>query len=466
MFERYALLAGGRVRRVGWPEGRFPLGAVLESVSSRTAAIAVVSPNNPTGGVVTGGELCQLLAELEGLDRAPMIIVDAAYAEFADEDLTPVALEHPGCVVLRSLSKAWGLAGLRVGYALGEAELLDRLRAVGPPYAVSGPSLALAAIALDETESSMRSAVERVRVERAELTQDLSRLGVHALLSQANFVLARPEDPGWLDDAFQGQGIAIRSWPRSSALAGWVRIGCPGEPSDFARLRHALWTSLRPEALLFDMDGVLADESESYRESILGTVRNWGVQCDHDSIVEIKATGGANNDWEVSHRLLRRAGLDVPLQEVIERFEAIYQGTPSQPGLRERETLIPPRELLERLSARLPLAIVTGRPRRDAERFLDRFSLRGLFAAVVTMEDAPLKPNPAPVKRALQTLDCERAWMIGDTPDDVRAARAAGVLPLGVLAPGATDALSFNALLDAGAARVLDTLSDVEVLLS
>ena len=75
---------------------------------------------------------------------------------------------------------------------------------------------------------------------------------------------------------------------------------------------------------------------------------------------------------------------------------------------------------------------------------------------VITMEDAPLKPDPAPVRRALEALGARRAWMIGDTPDDVRAARAAGVLPVGVIAPGSPIPSTTETLLGAGAAVVLD----------
>jgi HAD superfamily hydrolase (TIGR01549 family) len=105
-------------------------------------------------------------------------------------------------------------------------------------------------------------------------------------------------------------------------------------------------------------------------------------------------------------------------------------------SLREREVLIPRRELLEQLAARRPLAIVTGRPRAEAEWFLERAGVARLFATVVTMEDAPAKPNPAPVRLALERLGVRRAWMVGDTPDDMHAAAQAGVLPFAVAAPG------------------------------
>jgi phosphoglycolate phosphatase-like HAD superfamily hydrolase len=127
--------------------------------------------------------------------------------------------------------------------------------------------------------------------------------------------------------------------------------------------------------------------------------------------------------------------------------------------------LIVPRALLERLSKRWPLAVVTGRPREEARWFLEREGIADLFRAVVCMEDAARKPDPAPVRLALTRLGVRRAWMVGNTPDDVRAAAGANVVPLGVVAPGDDLSATAAALTDAGAARVLDELADLEELL-
>jgi histidinol-phosphate aminotransferase len=155
-------------------------------------------------------------------------------------------------------------------------------------------------------------------------------------------------------------------------------------------------------------------------------------------------------------------GVEAPLAEVTERFEARYQGSPGTPGLWERETLLVTREVLERLAARLPLAIVTGRPRGDAERFLAAQGVAELFRVVVTREDAALKPDPEPVRVALEGLGVENAWLLGDTPDDLRAARGAGVLALGVC--GSSEACR-SALVGAGAARVFRAASELEEVL-
>jgi HAD superfamily hydrolase (TIGR01548 family) len=210
---------------------------------------------------------------------------------------------------------------------------------------------------------------------------------------------------------------------------------------------------------------VLADVSGSYREAITGAAAMYGVTLTPDEIWAAKRRGNANNDWVLTRDLLRARGVDAPLQEVTDRFEALYQGTDEMPGLWANERLMVDREWLVRLAARRPLAIVTGRPRLDCERFLRQHDIADLFQAVVVMQDAPLKPDPAPVYLALRRLGVSRAWMLGDTPDDVRAARGAGVVPLGVVGPGESAEAARATLLNAGAARVLDRVEDLEALL-
>lgn len=221
--------------------------------------------------------------------------------------------------------------------------------------------------------------------------------------------------------------------------------------------------ALTPEAILFDLDGVLADVSRSYREAIRATAATFGVELSAADIAARKAAGNANDDWVVTAELIAGAGQSVPLSEVTERFELLYQGTERDSGLRELETLTVPVEWLASLAARLPLAIVTGRPRADAERFLDRFGIRQFFTVVITREDGPLKPNPAPVRLALTQLGVQRAWFLGDTPDDVVSALAAAVIPIGVVAPGepSVDAAR-ETLLRAGAARVLNSPMELD----
>ncbi len=462
MIGRYATLAGGDIVTTVWDSGAYPTEAVLDLVTRRTRMIAVVSPNNPTGAVASADDLVRLS---EGASDA-VILVDLAYTEFADQDLTETALALPNTVVIRTFSKAYGLAGLRVGYAVGSERVARALRASGPPYPVSALSMAAAMEALQSEQANVRRAVARVRLERNRLEALLVDLGASPQSSQANFVLSEFPDADWAWDALAGLGIGVRRFGAESELHRSLRITCPGDHDSFDRLCRGLRSALRPDALLFDMDGVIADVSMSYRRAIEITAASFGVQVSQSDIARAKAQGDANNDWVLTHRLVTMTGRSASLDEVTSRFESMYQGSADAPGLWTVESLIPDPALFERLSRRTRLGIVTGRPRRDAERFLRHFGLDSRFDVMVCMEDGAPKPDAAPIRYALRRLGVATAWMIGDTPDDIVSARAAGVVPIGIVAPGHGAESQRCGLKRAGAARVIAQLSDLERLLS
>lgn len=456
--------AGATIRRVRWERGEFPVEEFLRSIDAETGLVAMVSPNNPTGtsipfdAVRAVAERCAALGSL--------LLLDLAYTEFADTDPTPRALRLPNTAIVRTLSKAWGLAGCRVGFVLAEERVVRACRAAGAPFAVGGPSIVAADAALRARRfRADESTADRVRAERAALLGSLRARGVEAQGSDANFVLARTPRSVWLRDALRSRGVSVRAWPGSRELGDAVRITCPGDARSLERVTDAIGAALAPDALLLDMDGVIADVSRSYRAAILATCASFGVEATPADVRRIKERGDANNDWRVTHELLLGRGVAAPYPAVVERFESIYHGSPGRPGLRETESLLVDASTLRALAARLPLAIVTGRPRADAERFLDRFGLSSLFRAVVCMEDGPSKPDPSVVRLAMERLGAERAWMVGDTVDDIRAARRAdSVIPVGVVAPQDDPPSTTDTLLRAGAARVipsLDTLPEI-----
>mmetsp|Transcript_10161 Transcript_10161/g.20406 ORF Transcript_10161/g.20406 Transcript_10161/m.20406 type:complete len:244 (-) Transcript_10161:42-773(-) len=217
--------------------------------------------------------------------------------------------------------------------------------------------------------------------------------------------------------------------------------------------------------LLLDMDGVLADVSMSYRAAIIKTAHFFGgMNINSEMVSTRKAAGGCNNDWVLTRDLLsEEAGIQKTLEEVTEKFEEYYQ------VLSEDEGLIPDAAFLAELSGRCRsadgggTAIVTGRPRKDCEKFLERNGLSGLFDACICMEDGPPKPDPFPIVAALEALGAagrrDRAVMVGDTPDDIRAAVAAGVRAVGVFTPDdhkIGKKLLADAMLECGAEEVMD----------
>jgi histidinol-phosphate aminotransferase len=457
MIPRYTEQRGARLVETPWWTGALPTEDLIATISDQTDAVFIVSPNNPTGAVATEADLRKVAAE------TPLLVLDAAYTEFATEDLTGAALELGNVLVIRTMSKAYGLAGLRVGYLLGPPELVAEVAAHGNPYPVAALSAAVAVQRLERPESELIEFIAEVRRERVELTSILSDLGTRPFPSEANFVLTECDAASWVISASAALGVGLRGFPQRPGLETMVRITLPGNEPDFARLTHTLAAVLEPEAIIFDMDGVLADVSRSQTMAILETARSLGLELTPADIEQAKAAGNANDDWVLTRALCLERGIEPSLEEVTEVFETLYQGSDGSPGLKIHERPIVDSATWTRWSVSRPLAVVTGRPRSDAEEFLERFDLGTGVSALITRDDAPLKPDPAPVRLALEMLGVRRAWMLGDTPDDLAAARAAGVVPIGVVAPGddpdrARAALRHSAL-------ILDDTNDLEGLL-
>ncbi len=463
MIGKYAALARARVDSVSWSRGAFPLDEFVGAVGDDAAVLAVVTPNNPTGLVVAEDQLLELAAV--AAERGAVLMVDLAYVEFADHDPTGALLEFPNVVMIRTFSKAFGLAGVRAGFAVGSAEVIGAMRAAGGPFTVATPTVAAVEACLEGATERVAGIRDGNARRRASLVRTLEDVGLHVTPSEGNFVLARTARRDVVHAGLYGLGISVRRFGDADGLGDALRITVPADDGELARLERGLRSAAAPECVLLDMDGVIADVSRSYRDAIVATAAGFGVEVTAEDVRAAKAAGNANNDWELTRALVARGGVSASLDEVRARFQALYLGDGVNEGLRESEALIPSLMTLERLAGKLPVGVVTGRPRDEARWFLERFGIGGLVRTVVGMEDAAAKPSPEPVELAMERLGVSSGWLVGDTPDDVVAARAAGVVPVGVCAPGEETPEGRAVLEGAGAAFVVGSLDELEGML-
>jgi histidinol-phosphate aminotransferase len=451
MYGVCAAAAGGRVKEVLLDsQFQLDLPSIAAATDPRTKIVFLVSPNSPAGVPVKKESIVRLLKQ-----SGTIVFVDEAYVEFGGESCTDLVEEYENLIVSRTFSKAWGLAGLRVGYAISNEKTISLLRRLKAPYNVNALSGALALRALRSGVARMEENVAKIRAEREWLREKLDGLGFEVYASVCNFLLTRPPlgaaSASEMQKRIASEGLIVRDRSSMKAIPNTFRITI-GTPEQNRKLLDCIRKSLEAGAgydcVLFDMDGVLVDVRNSYRKAIEETA-NWyfakngiAARAGQQEISEIKSISGFNNDWDATFALVRAAkeGLDpksaVPLtkeerqgelySKLKERFQEIYLG-----GLIRNEPALVANETLAKLrKAGMKIGIVTGRPREEAMLALQNNGWQEYFpqGSVVALEDCDEeKPSPAPLLLAAKRLGASRLIYVGDSTSDAAACKSAKI---------------------------------------
>jgi histidinol-phosphate aminotransferase len=237
MYEIFAEATGAKVVRVqGGDDLKFPFERALQSITPQTRLIAIASPNNPTGGIA---EREQLLTITKAAPDAALL-VDEAYYEFHRKTVLPDVVGEPNLFVARTFSKAYGLAGLRMGVLAGPREQMPMVRRVSSPYSVNSVALAALPVALQDRDY-VAGYVEAVVASRARLEQGLTQAGIPWWPSEANFVLMKIGDRHHeFVAAMRQRGILVRDRSSDPGCDGCVRITL-GTAAHTGRLLVALY---------------------------------------------------------------------------------------------------------------------------------------------------------------------------------------------------------------------------------
>ena len=238
-FVMYSMLGqalGAEVVRL--PSGEdlaLPVADLRARISPRTRVIAIANPNNPTGLAAPRADLLTIA------EWAPdaAVLIDEAYFEFCGETLIPDLTLHPNLFVARTFSKAYGLAGLRVGVLIGAVEQIGYLRSFSLPFNVNSVALACLEEALADQEF-VSNHVAQVKQGRERLAQLLEELGLRYWASQTNFVLVRVgANVKTFVESMQRRGILVRDSSASPGCAGCIRITV-GTPSQMDKVLPAI----------------------------------------------------------------------------------------------------------------------------------------------------------------------------------------------------------------------------------
>lgn len=431
-FSLYPLLVKrhrGWVRPVPVGDG-FPLEPWFRALEEGARQLWITLPNNPTGAWLAPEALESLLEAAAARPDPPLVLLDEAYAEFAPCTHRLAVDRWPNVVLLRTFSKALASAGWRLGYLVGDSDLVARLAALQLPYSIPGASLEALDVALDFPEAF--AAAVRATIDRRErLAANLGTFRPQP--SAANFLLVEP-DPG---PQLLAAGQLIRGLPGRDAAR--VNVGSEAEAAATAQaLGGALpapATPSRRRLLVLDIDGVLIDADRSFMEAVARAVAELlpGVAWSDSHFTAFKRAGKFNNDfrltagaWALAERgELDRifagdtAGLDARIEALEPRAKEVVQRHYADTLKYERPLIS-----LEELRA-FPgdLAILTGRPPEELE--LAWKVLGWCLPAIADSAPHLRKPAPGGLLQLADTFRAEEVTFVGDTLDDAGCLQAA-----------------------------------------
>ncbi|MBI4906126.1 MAG: histidinol-phosphate transaminase [Acidobacteria bacterium] len=239
MYRFYSEVAGAAVHEIPYHKKdlAFPLAELLAAIRPETRAILIANPNNPTG---TGTDIASIRRILEAAPQAA-VLIDEAYYEFCGITALPLVAEYPNLFVSRTFSKVFGMAAMRLGVLLTQAENGGFLRKAQSPYSVNLLAAIAVRAAIEDTEY-VQSYVEEVLQARDLVYEGLGRMGIHFYISQGNFVLFECGDRAIeIRDGLRAAGVLVRD--RSYEIAGCVRvtIGTRDQSRRFLKELERIW---------------------------------------------------------------------------------------------------------------------------------------------------------------------------------------------------------------------------------
>ncbi len=457
----YAQIQGGEVVKVPFEKKwQFPVGSFLKAINDNNLKIIyIASPNNPTGSIIEEEDLIKILETA----KDKVIIIDETYANYADITYKKYVNTYDNVFIVKSFSKDFALAGLRLGYIISNAENINNLKKVVSPFSVNVYAMAAGIAALDDLEyfDEIRGEVDKSK----QILKDFfESIGGIVYSSYANFLLVDfGEKAGFIHNCLKKNNISVKLFKQGSILENHLRVTIP-TPKGIEKIIASL--SVKP-ALVFDMDGVLIDARNSYRAAIEKTFEQiTGKTVTQKEIQDAKNLGGLNNDWDLTKYLLEKYGYNVSYQTIIDIFQEIYWKDGK--GLINNEEILFDRRVFEELSKNYNLCIFTGRLRAEAMFALNKFKVADLFYPVITTDDIPegmCKPDPYGLDLVKNLTTASKYYYFGDTKDDILSAVGAKYIPVGVLPPqDKSEELSDN-LKQTGAKFVIKSVNDITTIL-
>ncbi len=457
-------IAGAKLNEIAVLENlEFDVDGIEASLAQNPKIAMFASPDNPTGSVLKVESIEKWCKEFP----TTLFVIDEAYSEYAGTTVIPLVKKFENLLVLKTFSKAWGMAGFRLGLIIGNPDINQYINRVKLPYSVNSAAV-FSALRLLERDTEVAARVKDAVEKRTRLAETLTSRGFRVRETSANWCLVGAGmQASDLTQFARANNVLIRNRTTSEfskfgvdskgatfePMWGWIRVSV-GNDDEMSAFDKVVESYGKGFGLLFDLDGTLVDTSKSFDETVLFLVEKFsGKPFDLKELHDLRLEGGYNDDWVAATELLKRRGVNVPLNEVVLAGEEYYFSIAI-----DREELLVPIEVLKQLRRRCPLFIVTGRTRREyANVWGDR--LDPLFDKVYCVNDVPgleAKPSPDYLKQAMTDFGITSGAYIGNSVDDMRASVGAGLVAIGV-----TSGVDREAFVDAGARVIVSNCGEI-----
>lgn len=411
----------------------FPEEEFIKNIDDKIDLIHLTTPNSPTGEVIERKVIEKIVEKSTENENKKAVLIDETYGNYSGVTNLDLVKEHDNVFIVRSFSKDFALAGLRLGYIISDSKNIKHLRKYLSPYNVSTLTVNAGIAALEDIEY-FKAVKNEMEKSKNLLKETFESYGATVYPSKTNFLCV---DFGILADfinhKFNENKIKVKYFNQAPHLNNTFRIAVP-KVENAKKVIKAI--SPKP-TIIFDIDGVLIDASQSYRVAIQKTFKEYsGQEVSSATIQLIKNQGGFNNDWDLTEFLLKNHKIEIPKEEIIKSFQKYYWD--GDFGLIHNEELLVTKEFIAKLSKTHNLAIFTGRLKKEAMFTLEKHGIAKYFYPIITMDDLPIdrqKPHPLGLEIIKEKIVTNKIYYLGDTVDDMISAKRANIKAIGVLPP-------------------------------
>ena len=404
------------------------------SINEKTKIFYISSPNKLTGELIRPSKIEELTKEFKDI----LFVIDCSYINFAQNislfDFFDLAKENENVVIIKSFSHDFSLAGLGLCFVYSNKSIIDNLKKTAFNNA---NSVALeCGYSVLNNEHYFEEIKQQNIIAKELLYEGLKEKGFKPYESEANFILCNFSD--YCDFYYQklkNNGVIVRKFDKNSIFSTHLQITIPKTGG----VKFILELLNKKDLLIFDMDGVVFDTSESYTNAIIQTFKHFsGFEVSKDEINKTKNLGGYNCDWNTTKHLLEEHEFYIDIEDIKTVFQDLFYNPEleNKEFLINKEKLLISKETFETLSKKYDLVIFTGRLGFELDYSLKKFEINKFFNYKITADDLledELKPNPKGVFEILKHCPHKSVKYLGDSVDDIIAGNKANVCTIGVI---------------------------------